>query len=58
MGVKLGRLHALTASESGGQPPPMAYSMARSKTMDAVEQGYQPGELTFTASVSVEFDLP
>jgi uncharacterized protein len=60
MGVKLGRLHTLTASESGGYPPPAPYlmRMAEAKAMQAPEATYQPGEMAFTANVTVEFDLP
>lgn len=59
MGVKLGRLHALTAAESGGMPQPMMYTMqARSKAMEMADQSYQAGEMTFQAAVTAEFDLP
>jgi hypothetical protein len=59
MGVKLGRLHALTASESGGGPMIFQERMAM-KTMSASapDQTYQAGEIKFQASVTVEFDLP
>jgi len=57
MDVKLGKLHALTASESSAMPQPM-YA-ARMKVMGGQpEQGYEPGEIKFNASVSAEFDLP
>lgn len=59
MGVKLGRLHTLTASESGGQPMPERYMMqARMKGAEAADATYEAGEMAFTASVTVEFDLP
>ena len=61
MGVKLGRLHALNASESGGMPQPMVFQrkMAMSAgAADAAEQSYEPGEIRYNAAVTVEFDLP
>ena len=60
MGVKLGRLHTLTASESGGMPMMMAsprVAMAKMESM-AADQTYQAGEIKYQASVTVEFDLP
>jgi len=59
MGVKLGRLHALSASESGGVPPPGVFMMraAKAESMTA-DQTYQAGEVKFQASVTAEFDLP
>jgi uncharacterized protein YggE len=57
MGVKLGRLHTLSASESGGGPPEMYQMRAKAASMDA-EQTYQAGEIKFQASVMAEFDLP
>lgn len=59
MGVKLGRLHTLAASESGGVP--MMMQRAESKmllTADQAAQTYQAGEMKFQASVTAEFDLP
>lgn len=58
MGVKLGKLHTLNASTSGGEV--MAnMPMMRMKTMSApAEQTYEAGEMKFSASVSVEYDLP
>ena len=61
MGVKLGRLHTLSASASGGEP-----MLARARAFDGMmkmesreaEQTYQAGEMKFQASVTVEFDLP
>ena len=61
MGVKLGRLHALTAAESGGMPMPMMFERAQMKTMAgsmAADQTYQAGEIKFQASVTAEYDLP
>ena len=60
LGVKLGRLHSLTAaSEVGGQPMREMYTMqVRAKSMDTADQTYEPGEIKFTASVSASFDLP
>jgi len=60
MGVKLGRLHTLTASESGGMPQPMRYETRAMKVMggQAPDQTYQAGEIRFNASVTAEFDLP
>jgi uncharacterized protein YggE len=60
MGVKLGRLHTLSASESGGMPQPMMYEM-RAKVASApmvADQTFQAGEIKFQASVTAEFDLP
>ena len=57
MGVKLGRLHTLAASESGGAPMAQMYMRAKAVSMDA-EQTYQAGEMKFQASVTAEFDLP
>lgn len=61
LGVKLGRLHALTASESGGQPMPLQrMRMAEMKVMggDDAAQSFEAGEIRFNASVTAEFDLP
>jgi uncharacterized protein YggE len=59
MGVKLGRLHSLTASESGGAPPPGVFMMRAAKAESlSPDQTYQPGEITFQATVTAEFDLP
>lgn len=58
MGVKLGRLHTLSAQESGGQPMPAPYMMRAQKSMEAADATYQAGEMAFTANVTVEFDLP
>ena len=59
MGVKLGRLHTLNASSSGGQPMPQMFEMrAKAMSAPAPEQSYEAGELKFSASVSVEYDLP
>ena len=59
MGVKLGRLHSLTASESGGAPQPMHFE-TRMKTMSApaADQTYEAGEITYQATVTAEFELP
>jgi len=59
MGVKLGRLHTLTASESGGGPE-LFQARARISMMKAAdaEQTYQAGEMKFQASVTAEYDLP
>jgi uncharacterized protein len=60
MGVKLGKLHTLVASESGGMPPPMPMYEMRAKAMASqdAEQSYQAGQIKYHASVTVEFDLP
>lgn len=60
LGVKLGRLHALNSSESGGMPQPMYFERKRalSAAPAAVEQSYEPGEIRFNATVNVEYDLP
>jgi uncharacterized protein YggE len=59
MGVKLGRLHALTASESGGQPMMMEARMRKSfAASDSGEQTYEAGQIRFQASVTAEYDLP
>lgn len=60
MGVKLGRLHTLTASESGGQPVFQRGRMEMKAYASAAdqEQSYQAGEIKFQASVTAEFDLP
>jgi uncharacterized protein YggE len=59
MGVKLGRLHTLSASESGGMPQPMHFELRKmAVSAPAADQTYQAGEIKFQASVTVEFDLP
>ena len=59
MGVKLGRLHTLTASESGGMPPPMPMMQFRkAMASEAADPSYQAGEIRFQASVTAEYDLP
>ena len=60
LGVKLGRLHTLTASESGGGPPPMYFERkaAMASAPMAADATYEPGEIRFAATVNVEFDLP
>jgi uncharacterized protein len=60
MGVKLGKLHTLMASESGGMPMMAAPMMMRSKFAESApaEQTYQAGEIKFQASVTAEYDLP
>ena len=59
-GVKLGRLHTLVASESGGMPMMMMEQRMNMKAMSAPapDQTYQAGEIKFQASVTAEFDLP
>jgi uncharacterized protein YggE len=58
MGVKLGRLHTLAASESGGVPRlETRMRTMKAAAMDA-EQTYQAGEIRFQASVMAEYDLP
>jgi uncharacterized protein len=59
LGVKLGRLHSLAASESGSNPTPVFYAATRMKAggAPAPEQTYEPGEIRFTASVMADFDL-
>ena len=58
MGVKLGRLHALLASESGGMPAPMMMMRANKMASMEADQTYQAGEIKFQASVTAEYDLP
>lgn len=60
MGVKLGRLHALTASESGGVPQPMPFEMRKMAmaSAPAADQTYEAGQIRFQASVTAEYDLP
>ncbi|MGQ0587035.1 MAG: SIMPL domain-containing protein [Gammaproteobacteria bacterium] len=60
MGVKLGRLHGLVASESGGQPMPMMFEMRAKMAVSQApaDQTYQAGEIRFQASVTAEYDLP
>jgi uncharacterized protein YggE len=59
MGVKLGRLHALSASESGGAPEMFQPRLAMKAMAGAdAEQSYQAGEIRFQASVTAEYDLP
>jgi uncharacterized protein YggE len=60
LGVKLGRLHSLSANESGGEPQPLFYQ-ARMKSMAAEAPAaatYEAGEIRFSASVTADFDLP
>lgn len=59
MGVKLGRLHSLTASASGGMPPAPMHMMraAKAASMEA-DQTYEAGEMRFEASVTAEYELP
>ena len=58
MGVKLGRLHTLAASESGGAPPMPMMQLRKAMVSEAADQTYQAGEMKFQASVTAEFDLP
>ncbi len=59
MGVKLGRLHTLSASESGGMPlMQMRHESKMQMTSDQAAQTYQAGEMKFQASVTAEYDLP
>ncbi|MGH8442587.1 MAG: SIMPL domain-containing protein [Nevskiaceae bacterium] len=58
MGVKLGRLHTLSASESGGMPQPVFAMRAAKMESYSADQTYQSGEMKFQASVAVEYDLP
>ncbi len=56
-GVKLGAARTI-AAQSVSAPQPMAYRMtARAAAAPGAEGSYQSGEITFTASVQVEFDL-
>jgi uncharacterized protein len=60
LGVKLGRLHSLSASEAGGEPPREMYA-TRMKAMvgqESAAASYEPGEIKFHASVTAEYDLP
>jgi len=52
--------HSLSASESGGEPRPefFAARMKMAANSPAPEQSYEAGEIKFSASVSVEYDLP
>lgn len=61
LGMKLGMVHTLNASESGPQPP-MPKLMTMRMAADAGEGGNQqmgmnPGELRYSASVNAEFEL-
>lgn len=56
-GVKLGTARTI-AAQSVSAPQPIAYRMAARATAAAgAESTYQSGEITFNASVQVEFDL-
>jgi uncharacterized protein YggE len=56
-GVKLGGARTI-AAQSVSAPQPIAYRMAaRAEAAPGAEGSYQSGEITFTASVQVEFDL-
>jgi uncharacterized protein len=60
LSASVGAAH--TVSASSGSPRPMVYSMARTAKADVAAGGespgsYQSGELAFTASVQVDFDL-
>jgi len=60
LSASVGAAHTISASS--GSPPPMLYSMARAAKADMAAGGespgsYQSGELAFTASVQVDFDL-
>jgi uncharacterized protein YggE len=60
LGVKLGRLHALSASESGGMPMGVQFEprMMMKAAGAPAEQTYEAGEIKFQASVTAEYDLP
>jgi uncharacterized protein len=58
MGVKLGRLHTLAASESGGGAMMFQERMTMKASGGDAAQTYQAGEIRFQASVTAEFDLP
>jgi uncharacterized protein YggE len=56
-GVKLGAARTI-AAQSASAPQPIAYRMAaRADAAGGAESTYQSGEITFNASVQVEFDL-
>ncbi len=55
-GVKLGTARTI-AAQSVSAPQPIAYRMAARAEAAGPEGSYQSGELTFNASVQVEFDL-
>jgi uncharacterized protein YggE len=60
LGVKLGGLHSLSASGGGGMPPTpmMRPSMMMEQKASGGDQTYQAGEITFSATVTADFDLP
>lgn len=55
-GVKLGAARTI-AAQSVSAPQPIAYRMAARAEAAGPEGSYQSGEITFNASVQVEFDL-
>jgi len=56
-GVRLGGARTISA-QSVSAPQPIAYRMAaRAEAAPGAEGSYQNGEITFNASVQVEFDL-
>jgi uncharacterized protein len=56
-GVRLGTARNISA-QSVAAPQPVAYRMAAmAEAAPAAQAGYQSGEMTFTATVQVEFDL-
>lgn len=55
-GVKLGAARTI-AAQSVASPQPIAYRMAARAEAAGPEGTYQGGEITFNASVQVEFDL-
>jgi hypothetical protein len=60
LSASVGAAHTISASS--GSPPPMVYSMTRMAKAEVAAGGespgsYQSGELAFTASVQVDFDL-
>ena len=59
LGVKVGAVHSITASESGPQPPMPKMMMMRSDAAGGgnQEMGINTGEIRYTASVNAEFEL-
>lgn len=59
LGMKLGAVHSISASESGPQPPmpKMVMAMRSDAGSGNAEMGINAGELRYSASVNAEFEL-
>lgn len=59
LGMKLGAVHSISASESGPQPPmpKMVMAMRSDAASGNAEMGINAGELRYSASVNAEFEL-